>query len=674
MADVEELQHENQSLEKQARHKGKHDKPKPWDDDPNIDRWTVEKFDPEWNPTGMLEVSSFSTLFPQYREKYLQDSWPQIESALKQYGVACKLNLVEGSMTVSTTRKTRDPYIIVKARDLIKLLSRSVPAPQAIKILEDEVQCDIIKIGNLVRNKERFVKRRQRLVGPNSSTLKAMEILTDCYILVQGSTVAAMGSFKGLKQVRRVVEQCMRNEIHPVYQIKNLMMRRELAKDPALASESWDRFLPKFKKTNVQQKKPKNKEKKEYTPFPPPQPPSKVDMQLESGEYFMSNEKKSEKKWQEKQEKQTEKSTEKKRKRDDSFVPPEEPVQSSNKSEEGKKDLTELTKSIKCKTKELKKQRKTQEKVNAEEYIAVAPNDKSSKKKSKGFDIEGISGTGLIPFNCEGLSTFTHPYRPLVNRYAKLGLHRYNMKQGTNFELHALIKFNMVSRGACSFLITLAAGDTVTRGPMQIFQVRVAENRFGLLDATCTIARIKGETTNGFCLPQSVYGIPDCPHMMRLRARGEEEVNLASSYSDRLGSPRRRYFKHNSERFCSVDISKLRSNSWIRLYLELTVYTNDRMISDEDLSKLEIMKVAIETTNDEPPLKAKSSVLYIAFKGLARNGSGEQLERRAIIKSVFDEQTGSLSLMGDLCHRQDDVTFMSVEEMHYRFRQSLGAV
>ncbi|KAK7854095.1 krr1 small subunit processome component like protein, partial [Quercus suber] len=95
------------------------------DDDPNIDRCTIKKFDPSWNESGMLEVSSFSTLFPQYREKYLQEVWPTVKSALKEYGFH-----IEGSMTVSTTRKTGDPYIIIKARELIRLLSRSVPVHQ----------------------------------------------------------------------------------------------------------------------------------------------------------------------------------------------------------------------------------------------------------------------------------------------------------------------------------------------------------------------------------------------------------------------------------------------------------------------------------------------------------------------------------------------------------------
>ncbi|XP_021737670.1 KRR1 small subunit processome component homolog [Chenopodium quinoa] len=361
-----------------TKHKGKHDKDKPWDD-PSIDHWKIEKFDPSWNESGLLDVSSFSTIFPQYREKYLQDVWPTVKAALREHGISCELNLVEGTMTVSTTRKTRDPYIIVKSRDLIKLLSRSVPAPQAIKILDDEMQCDIIKIGNLVRNKARFVKRRQHLLGPNNSTLKALEILTGCYILVQGNTVAAMGSFKGLKQVRRIVEDCIQNKMHPIYHIKILMMKRELAKDPALATENWERFLPQFKKKNVQKKKGKGKEKKPYTPFPPPQQPSKIDQQLETGEYFWSEEKKSTKMRQEKEEKQAEKTAENKRKREAAFIPPEELVmQGHNSATDGKGDVSSMALSLKQKSKEFKKQ-KSANHVDPQAYIAEAP----AKKKIK---------------------------------------------------------------------------------------------------------------------------------------------------------------------------------------------------------------------------------------------------------------------------------------------------
>merc|ERR1719369_2661443 len=75
------------------------------------------------------------------------------------------------------------------------------------------------------------------------------------------------------------------------------MIKRQLAQDPNLKDEDWSRFIPNFASKNVQRKKPKIKNKKPYTPFPPSRTETKVDQQVAEGKYFIDQEnKKAEKK------------------------------------------------------------------------------------------------------------------------------------------------------------------------------------------------------------------------------------------------------------------------------------------------------------------------------------------------------------------------------------------
>eukprot|EP00039_Didymoeca_costata_P028290 m.20584 g.20584 ORF g.20584 m.20584 type:complete len:414 (+) comp6884_c0_seq1:82-1323(+) len=380
MGDKEKESTQEKQEEKVVSKKNKYRRDKPWDHE-GIDHWKLEPFKQEdVKGATLVDETVFTTLFPKYREHYLRDWWPQVTSTLKQHHIECVLDLIEGSMTVRTTRKTWDPYIIIKARDFIKLLARSVPFPAAVKVLDDDTTCDIIKIGGTVSTKERFVKRRQRLIGPDGSTLKAIELLTQCYVLVQGNTVAAVGNFKGLKQVRKVVMDCM-NNIHPIYNIKELMIKKELANDEKLKNESWDRFLPKFKKKNIKKKKVKIPKQKEKPLFPPEPTPSKVDLQIESGEYFLKEDERLAEKRKKKEEKANKVTQARLKEREKSFVAPKEPkrAKSTNDNAPTKSDVD-----IESLKKKLKKSQKSGgSSSSASDFVLE---DKSKKMRDKEKD------------------------------------------------------------------------------------------------------------------------------------------------------------------------------------------------------------------------------------------------------------------------------------------------
>ncbi|GAM27684.1 hypothetical protein SAMD00019534_108600 [Acytostelium subglobosum LB1] len=337
-----------------------------------VDPWKAVPLSRDDVPKRVLyDDSSFSTLFPKYKEKYLREIWPLVEKQLGEHGIVCKIDLLEGSMSVTTTKKCWDPVAILKARDLIRLLSRAVPYIHASKIMDDENNCDIIKIGGYMRNKERFIKRRQRLLGPDGATLKSIELLTKCYVMIQGTTVAAIGPWNGLLQVRKIVEDCMKN-IHPIYNIKELMIKRELMKDDSLKNESWERFLPKFKKTNAPSKKApiaKKKKDKNAAPFAPDQMPRKIDIEMASGEYFLSSAKKAEKLRLEREAKQAGNLAKRQEERAKAFVAPAEKSKSSNDGS-SESQFTNTSESLqKIKSSLGNKKRKETESLSADDFI-----------------------------------------------------------------------------------------------------------------------------------------------------------------------------------------------------------------------------------------------------------------------------------------------------------------
>lgn len=115
--------------------------------------------------------------------------------------------------------------------------------------------------------------------------------------------MSVIGHYRKLKQVRRIIEDCM-GKVHPVQYVKELMIKKELEKDPKMEGEDWSRFLPKFEKPErIKQKKKKiQKLAQQKSVFPNPQPERIIDKQMQSGEYFLTEKQKSQKEKQKKEE------------------------------------------------------------------------------------------------------------------------------------------------------------------------------------------------------------------------------------------------------------------------------------------------------------------------------------------------------------------------------------
>ncbi|KAL1209497.1 hypothetical protein V5N11_022838 [Cardamine amara subsp. amara] len=268
-------------------------------------------------------------------------------------------------------------------------------------------------------------------------------------------------------------------------------------------------------------------------------------------------------------------------------------------------------------------------------------------EKAGVFDIKS-SEYGLWRYVCKSW----RPCPDIVSAYARLGLDRYNMLNRTKFQLVRVRKYVMTTTPVACYYITLQAIDPTSCSPRtRIFQICVGELYRHRLSVHCTVARRRGTVdTNEYSGP-------------------------ASKFYDVLARSLLEWPPHNPFQKSLVK-EQDKDQDWIRLYLELAVATTFRSNTKINPSKLEILKVAIETMKDanEGPDADSVIVLYIRYKDLCEARVGKNVDRVAIVRRRFNKVTGWFSLEGKTLSAEIVLPkkVKSQSRRRYLFRQRLG--
>ncbi|KAJ4887582.1 hypothetical protein Rs2_27330 [Raphanus sativus] len=239
-----------------------------------------------------------------------------------------------------------------------------------------------------------------------------------------------------------------------------------------------------------------------------------------------------------------------------------------------------------------------------------------------GFDIEHLmeSKPGCCNFWALEIRKDETAPKDMV-LYARLGIHKYNMIQGTNLQLHGVEKYNVYNKLPYSIhYVTAVAKDPAAGGSLVTFSPVFMKKALTSRDAQAYSPLAKSE-------PKDKSRLPEWP--------GED------AFDDK---------KH----YYVLKKSEIRKNDWIRLYLELAFYTANMCLPNLDLSKLVIMKVVVYTSDENivvpnERLNARNAIFYIKYKycphkSKAHHGFKTTRDRIAIVRRNLDKISGAITL------------------------------
>lgn len=121
----------------------------------------------------------------------------------------------EGSVIVSPSEDMEDPLGVWKTNHIVKAIGRGFNPDIALKLNEDDIYLEIIKLTLYVgKSKKALTRQKGRIIGKDGRTREIIISMAEVSMTVYGKTVAFIGELENVMVAKEAVEMILNGSQH----------------------------------------------------------------------------------------------------------------------------------------------------------------------------------------------------------------------------------------------------------------------------------------------------------------------------------------------------------------------------------------------------------------------------------------------------------------------------
>ena len=121
----------------------------------------------------------------------------------------------EGTVIVSPSEEMEDPLGVWKTNHIVKAIGRGFNPEIALKLNEDDIYLEIIKLTLYVgKSKKALARQKGRIIGKDGRTREIIISMAEVDMAIYGKTVAFIGELENVMVAKEAVEMILNGSQH----------------------------------------------------------------------------------------------------------------------------------------------------------------------------------------------------------------------------------------------------------------------------------------------------------------------------------------------------------------------------------------------------------------------------------------------------------------------------